>query len=70
MAVPTINLWVNGKRVQLFRGATLKHALLKADNVLYSLVQNGKAKIYDQEGHEVLLEGSVADGWSYTVKVL
>jgi hypothetical protein len=68
MVNDAFSVTVNDKEIKLFRGATLKHALLKADETLYQLVLKGEAEIRDQEGNVVLLGGSVANGWSYYVK--
>ncbi|WP_202079766.1 hypothetical protein [Caldalkalibacillus salinus] len=58
---------VNDIEVRLFRGATLKHALLKADDTLYHQVQRGEAQIQDYEGNLVGINGAVANGWRYQV---
>ncbi|SDZ54626.1 hypothetical protein SAMN05421736_116112 [Evansella caseinilytica] len=62
-----MKVFVNGKEVQLFSGATLKHALLKADDQYYHAVRRGKAAIKDQYGNTVEMNGSADDGFSYTV---
>ncbi|WP_042224311.1 hypothetical protein [Oceanobacillus manasiensis] len=59
---------INDKKVQLFKGATLKHALLKADQHLYHAVKGNNAVIRDQEGNITDLNGAVADGWNYSVQ--
>lgn len=60
---------VNGKDIVLFHGATLKHALLKCDEQLYHAVVRGAAKIYDEDGHETDIHGSVHEGGNYEVRL-
>ncbi|MGN8681699.1 hypothetical protein ACTNEO_11095 [Gracilibacillus sp. HCP3S3_G5_1] len=59
---------INNKTISLFKGATLKHALLKTDENLYMDVMKEKAVIKDQEGNITGINGAVADGWAYFVE--
>ncbi|WP_163582127.1 hypothetical protein [Gracilibacillus saliphilus] len=58
---------INNQTIKLFKGATLKHALLKTDEQLYKSVVKKEAIIKDQEGNRTEVNGAVADGWSYVV---
>ncbi|MFP7494393.1 hypothetical protein SFC66_11445 [Terribacillus saccharophilus] len=59
---------INGSKITLFQGATLKHALLKTDQNLYEAVMNKQAVIKDQEGNLTNINGAAADGWAYTIE--
>ncbi|MRX71239.1 hypothetical protein GJU40_03510 [Bacillus lacus] len=58
---------INDRSIELFHGATLKHALLKTDENLYRLVRDGKASIKDQEGNITDINGAAGSGFSYYV---
>lgn len=62
-----MRVMINCQSIELFHGATLKHALLKADETLYHDVRQGRAIIKDKEGNLTDINGSVADGWRYVV---
>ncbi|MDZ5472022.1 hypothetical protein SM124_09715 [Bacillus sp. 31A1R] len=59
---------INQEEVVLFRGASLKHALLKKNQGLYNLVLTGEATIFDQYGNEVEMNGAAEEGMAYTVQ--
>ncbi|MBC5637960.1 hypothetical protein H8S33_14280 [Ornithinibacillus sp. BX22] len=63
-----MNVTINKKTISLFKGATLKHALLKADPLLYNAVVKDEAVIKDQEGNVTDVNGAVAEGWTYYVE--
>ncbi|EGL83078.1 hypothetical protein CathTA2_1418 [Caldalkalibacillus thermarum TA2.A1] len=63
-----MEVYVNGQRVILFKGAKVKHALLKADESLYHLARAGKVVIRDQEGNLVDWNGRADEGFHYDVK--
>lgn len=63
-----MNVTINNKTISLFKGATLKHALLKADPHLYNAVIKNEAVIKDQEGNITDINGAVAEGWTYYVE--
>jgi hypothetical protein len=65
-----VKAYVNNIEVELFYGATMKHALLKANEELYKMVIIGQAEIKDQEGNVVDIGGSLGDGFSYFVERL
>ncbi|WP_216830133.1 hypothetical protein [Alkalihalobacterium elongatum] len=59
---------INGIEVELFHGATLKHALLKINENLYRDVINREAIIRDQEGNITDLNGAAGSNFCYTVE--
>ncbi|MBM7539843.1 hypothetical protein [Amphibacillus cookii] len=62
-----MTVYVNNQRIELFNGATLKHALLKANELLYHDVRKRRAVIKDSEGNLTDLNGAVMNGWHYIV---
>ncbi|CAG9620802.1 hypothetical protein [Sutcliffiella rhizosphaerae] len=62
-----MNVIINNKSIELFKGATLKHALLKTDPSLYEKVLSGEAVIEDQHGNLTQINGAVGENFSYTV---
>ncbi|WP_026691043.1 hypothetical protein [Alteribacter aurantiacus] len=58
---------VNGIEVELFYGAKLKHALLKADEKFYYSVVKHGATIRDHEGNRVDIQGAIDEGFGYEV---
>lgn len=65
-----MKIYMNRRKIELFQGAKLKHALLKTDESLYKAVVANEAEIYDEDGNKVDVDGSVDDGFCYTVKFL
>lgn len=71
MAFEPLEVTVNGKSVRLFRGATVKHALINAaaGASLVKTVENGKARVWDETaGAETDLGGALYNGQRLTVK--
>ncbi|WP_017470929.1 hypothetical protein [Amphibacillus jilinensis] len=62
-----VTVYVDNQRIELFNGATLKHALLKKNEQLYHDVRKQRAVIKDSEGHLTALNGAVMNGWHYIV---
>jgi len=58
----TIRVFVNDTPVSLFRGMTVKHALLSRDPSLYRAAIHGEILVTDGLGHRVGLEGSLLEG--------
>ncbi len=54
-----MKVYVNDHPVQVFSGATVKHALIQEDAL--KEVERGK-KVYDEWGSEVGLDGALAEG--------
>lgn len=63
-----IKISINGKEVDLYHGATLKHALLKVNEAYYKQVISQHAEIRDQEGNVVEINGAVDNGFRYFIK--
>lgn len=57
-----IGVYVNGKKISLYRGMKVKHALIAYDQSLYKAALAGEVRIEDSNGFAVGLEGSLADG--------
>lgn len=62
-----VTVFVNNEKIELFHGATLKHALLKTDEQLYHDVCKKRAVIMDMEGNQTDLHGAVMSDWCYFV---
>jgi hypothetical protein len=60
-----VQVYVNGKPVELPPGMRLKHALINAG--LLQEIARGK-KVYDEWGHEVGLDGALTEGLKLYVK--
>ena len=57
-----IDVYVNGRKVNLYRAMKVKHALIAYDQSLYKAALAGEVRIEDENGFTVGLEGSLADG--------
>ena len=57
-----IDVYVNGQKINLYRGMKVKHALMAYDQSLYKAALAGDIRIEDENGFTVGLEGSLADG--------
>jgi hypothetical protein len=53
-----MQVYVNGREIELAPGMSVKHALIRLD--LLKEIQAGK-KVYDAEGHELGLDGALSD---------
>lgn len=58
----TIEVYVNDRKINIYRGMTVKHALIAYDQSLYKAALAGEIRIEDDNGFIVGLEGSLADG--------
>ncbi len=56
---PKIKVFVNGRKIETFRGMRVKHIL---PHETVEAVRQGTAMVMDEEGHERGLEGSLNDG--------
>ena len=54
-----MRVYVNDREVNLAPGMSVKHALIRLD--LLKKIQAGK-KVYDEAGHEIGLDGALAQG--------
>jgi len=57
-----ITVYVNGRPVRIFRGFTVKHALLSFDQELYEAAVRGELFPEDENGHPLGLEGGLSEG--------
>jgi hypothetical protein len=57
-----INVYVNGQKIDLYRGMKVKHALMAYDQSLYKAVLAGEVRVEDENGFFLGLEGHLADG--------
>ena len=53
---------VNEKPVEIFAGARVRDVLRKYSKVTWTQVQRGSKKACDGHGHEIGLDGELADG--------
>jgi hypothetical protein len=53
---------VNDKRVRLYVGMKVKHALIACDYSLYKAAKEGRVLVVDDNGFFVGLDGSLHDG--------
>ncbi len=58
----SIDVYVNDKKVDIYRGMKVKHALIAYDQRLYRAALAGEIRVEDENGFTVGLEGSLADG--------
>ena len=54
-----IAVFVNDLAVRVYRGMTVKHALLALDQALFRDAQKGKIVVRDEKGFTVGLEGAL-----------
>ena len=57
-----ITVYVNDRPVEIYRGMTVKHALIAAGQTLYQAAREGRLTIVDADGFEVGLEGALSEG--------
>ncbi len=58
----TILVHINSKRVEIYRGMKVKHALISLDQALYEKALAGEILVKDENGFVLGLEGSLSDG--------
>ncbi len=58
----SIYVYVNGQKIDLYRGMKVKHALIAYDQSLYRAALAGDVRVEDENGFTVGLEGGLADG--------
>ncbi|HEY3363705.1 MAG TPA: hypothetical protein VGK74_01460 [Symbiobacteriaceae bacterium] len=71
MAFEPLEVTVDGKVVHLFRGATVRHALINAaaSSRLVNLVQSGKAIVWDETHNaQTDLGGALYNGQKLSVR--
>jgi len=57
-----ITVYVNGRRIDIYRGMKVKHALIAYDQSVYKAALAGEIRVEDTNGFAVGLEGHLADG--------
>ena len=57
-----ITVYVNGRPVRVFRGATVKQVLLSLDQALYEAALRRELPLEDENGHPLGLEGGLTEG--------
>ncbi|HBZ57490.1 MAG TPA: hypothetical protein DEO88_18975 [Syntrophobacteraceae bacterium] len=57
-----IIVFVNGQRVELYRGMKVKHALIALDQRLYEAVLEGETMVVDHRGFRLGLDGTLHAG--------
>ncbi|MGA2401131.1 MAG: hypothetical protein ABSG91_05415 [Syntrophobacteraceae bacterium] len=57
-----IDVYVNDRKITIYRGMKVKHALIAYDQNLYKAALAGDIRVEDENGFTVGLEGSLADG--------
>ena len=57
-----IDVYVNGQKINLYRGMMVKHALIAYDQSLYKAALAGEVRVEDANGFTIGLEGGLADG--------
>jgi hypothetical protein len=63
-----IEVFVNGSPVKIYRGMTVKHALISCDQSLYKAAREGALIVEDENGFRVGLEGSLIEGARISTK--
>jgi hypothetical protein len=57
-----ITVHLNDQPVVVYRGMTVKHALIAADQDLYEAACTGALRVVDADGFELGLEGALSEG--------
>jgi hypothetical protein len=57
-----IEVFVNGRKVSIYAGMQVQHALIACDPALYSAAREGLLRIEDENGFRTGLEGAVHHG--------
>ena len=63
----TVNVYVNGKEVEVFMGARVRDALMTYDQEAFSEHLQGEIRIEDQDGHRLSPQERVATGAQYFI---
>lgn len=57
-----IEVFVNDRSVTIYRGMSVKHALISCDESLYRAAREGLVLVEDENGFRVGLEGALHEG--------
>lgn len=63
-----ITVFVDDRPVDIFRGMSVKHALISYDMAVYRAAVSGDVFIEDRDGFRVGLDGALQDGSRLYVK--
>ncbi len=63
-----IGVYVNDRRIELYGGMQVQHALISYDPAVYAACKRGELVICDEHGFRVGLEGGLHDGAHLFVK--
>ncbi|HEX7502361.1 MAG TPA: hypothetical protein VF451_02980 [Acidobacteriota bacterium] len=63
-----MNIKVNGRAVEIFSGACVRDGLRKYSQVTWKQIQKGSKAVFDDHGHEIGLDGELAEGAHLLVK--
>jgi hypothetical protein len=58
----TIEVFVNDRKISIYRGMQVKHALIACDQDLYTAASQGSARVEDANGYIVGLDGALTGG--------
>ncbi len=65
-----IEIFVNGRKIGLYRGLKVKHALIAYDQDAYGAALAGHARVEDENGFALGLEGGLTGGEKIFVKAV
>ncbi len=57
-----MEVFVNGNKVQIYRGMKVKHALIAIDQAIYTAAMKGAILVVDENGFTVGLDGELSEG--------
>ena len=57
-----MEIFVNGGKVSIYRGMSVKHALIASDQRLYEAAMDGLVRVVDDNGFVLGLEGALSEG--------
>ena len=63
-----MNINVNGRVVEIFSGACVRDVLRKYSPLTWKQIQKGSKAVFDGHGHEIGLDGELAEGARLLVK--
>lgn len=65
-----VEVFVNDKKISLYRGLKVKHALIAYDQDAYGAALAGHARVEDENGFALGLEGGLTGGEKIFVKAV
>ncbi|MGC9195549.1 MAG: hypothetical protein ACP5IL_08860 [Syntrophobacteraceae bacterium] len=57
-----IEVYVNDRKIAIYRGMNVKHALIAYDQSVYAAALCGQARVEDENGFALGLEGALTRG--------